>query len=74
MCLLGGLYALFAAGLSLMFGVMRLVNLAHGDLIVLAAFAILVVAGKLGLDPFVAVLLGAPDPVRRSASRFSTCC
>ena len=37
--LLGGLYALFAAGLSLIFGVMRLVNLAHGDLIVLAAFA-----------------------------------
>jgi branched-chain amino acid transport system permease protein len=58
--LLGGLYALFAAGLSLMFGVMRLVNLAHGDLIVLAAFAILVVAGKLGLDPFVAVLVAIP--------------
>ena len=37
--MLGGLYALFAAGLSLIFGVMRLVNLAHGDLIVLAAFA-----------------------------------
>ena len=36
--LLGGLYALFAAGLSLIFGVMRLVNIAHGDLIVLAAF------------------------------------
>jgi septum site-determining protein MinC len=35
--LLGGLYALFAAGLSLIFGVMRLVNIAHGDLIVLAA-------------------------------------
>jgi branched-chain amino acid transport system permease protein len=58
--LLGGLYALFAAGLSLMFGVMRLVNLAHGDLIVLAAFAVLVVAGKLGLDPFAAVLLALP--------------
>jgi branched-chain amino acid transport system permease protein len=58
--LLGGLYALFAAGLSLMFGVMRLVNLAHGDLIVLAAFAILVVAGKLGLDPFAAVLIALP--------------
>ena len=35
--LLGGLYALFAAGLSLVFGVMRLVNIAHGDFIVLAA-------------------------------------
>jgi branched-chain amino acid transport system permease protein len=58
--LLGGLYALFAAGLSLIFGVMRLVNLAHGDLIVLAAFVILVVAGKFGLDPFVAVLLATP--------------
>src|SRR6476659_8658205 len=58
--LLGGLYALFAAGLSLMFGVMRLVNLAHGDLIVLAAFEILFFASKLGLDPFVAVLVAMP--------------
>ncbi len=40
--MLGGLYALFAAGLSLIFGIMRLVNLAHGDLIVLAAFVVLV--------------------------------
>jgi branched-chain amino acid transport system permease protein len=37
--LIGGLYALFAAGLSLIFGVMRLVNIAHGDLILLAAYA-----------------------------------
>jgi len=41
--LIGGLYALFAAGLSLMFGVMRLVNIAHGDLIVLAAYLGIVV-------------------------------
>ena len=41
----------YAAGLSLIFGIMRLVNLAHGDLIVLAAFLILALATALGLDP-----------------------
>ena len=58
--LLGGLYALFAAGLSLVFGIMRLVNLAHGDLIIFAAFAILLVTATLGLNPFLAALLAAP--------------
>ena len=58
--LLGGLYALFAAGLSLIFGVMRLVNLAHGDFIVVAAFDLSLVAGRLGLDPFVAALIALP--------------
>jgi branched-chain amino acid transport system permease protein len=58
--LLGGLYALFAAGLSLVFGIMRLVNLAHGDLIVLAAYLILVAVTVLGLHPLLAVLLAAP--------------
>jgi branched-chain amino acid transport system permease protein len=58
--LLGGLYAIFAAGLSLIFGIMRLVNLAHGDLIVLAAFAILALTTWLGLDPFLAALLAMP--------------
>lgn len=58
--LLGGLYTLFAAGLSLVFGIMRLVNLAHGDLIVFAAYLILVGVSMLGLSPFVAVLLAAP--------------
>ena len=58
--LLGGLYTLFAAGLSLVFGIMRLVNLAHGDLIVVAAYLILAIATALGLHPFVAVLLATP--------------
>jgi branched-chain amino acid transport system permease protein len=44
--LLGGLYALFAVGLSLVFGTMRLVNLAHGDLSVLAAYVALIVVGS----------------------------
>jgi branched-chain amino acid transport system permease protein len=58
--LLGGLYALFAAGLSLIFGIMRLVNLAHGDLIVLAAFVILTFSAWFGLDPFLSALLALP--------------
>jgi branched-chain amino acid transport system permease protein len=58
--MLGGLYALFAAGLSLIFGIMRLVNLAHGDLIVLAAFVILALMQALGLDPFLATLVAMP--------------
>jgi branched-chain amino acid transport system permease protein len=58
--LLGGLYTLFAAGLSLIFGIMRLVNLAHGDLIVLAAFIILAAAHGLGLDAFTATVVALP--------------
>jgi branched-chain amino acid transport system permease protein len=58
--LLGGLYALFAAGLSLTFGIMRLVNLAHGDLIVMGAYLILLFVTVLGIDPFLAVLIAAP--------------
>ncbi|MDE0210172.1 MAG: branched-chain amino acid ABC transporter permease [Boseongicola sp. SB0667_bin_21] len=58
--LLGGLYALFAAGLSLIFGVMRLVNIAHGDLIVLAAYIGLSTTMMLGVHPFVALLIVMP--------------
>ncbi|MCF3639836.1 branched-chain amino acid ABC transporter permease [Rhizobium sp. TRM95111] len=58
--LLGGLYALFAAGLSLVFGIMRLVNLAHGDLIVLTAYLVLTIATATGLNPFIAALMALP--------------
>lgn len=58
--LLGGLYALFAAGLSLVFGIMRLVNLAHGDLIVLGAYVILGGAQAFGISPFLAAALALP--------------
>jgi len=58
--LLGGLYALFAAGLSLIFGVMRLVNIAHGDLIILAAYLGLSTTILLGVHPFVALLIVMP--------------
>ncbi|MFT4149440.1 MAG: branched-chain amino acid ABC transporter permease [Paracoccaceae bacterium] len=58
--LLGGLYALFAAGLSLVFGIMRLVNLAHGDLIVLGAYLILGIATALGISPVLAAVIALP--------------
>jgi branched-chain amino acid transport system permease protein len=59
--LLGGLYALLAAGLSLVFGIMGIVNLAHGDLVILAAFLAVVVVNATGLGPF--TTLGVVVPV-----------
>src|SRR5215813_4042883 len=58
--LIGGLYALFAAGLALIFGVMRLVNIAHGDLIVLAAYIALMTTDTLGLNPLLAIIIVVP--------------
>jgi branched-chain amino acid transport system permease protein len=55
--LLGGIYALFALGLSLIFGIMRLVNLAHGDLILLAAYLVMTVTTALGLPLAVATVV-----------------
>ena len=58
--LVGGLYALFAAGLSLIFGVMRLVNIAHGDFIVAAAFLAWVVVQATGLNPLFSLVIVVP--------------
>jgi branched-chain amino acid transport system permease protein len=58
--LLGGLYALFATGLSLAFGVMRLVNLAHGDLAIFAAFMTLSISRTLEINPLAALLIVVP--------------
>jgi branched-chain amino acid transport system permease protein len=58
--LLGGLYALFAMGLSLAFGVMRLVNIAHGDLIVLASFAGVALVLATGWSPYAALVVVVP--------------
>jgi branched-chain amino acid transport system permease protein len=58
--LLGGLYAMLATGLSLVFGVMRLVNLAHGDLGLLAAFIAIVVVDLAGVGPFASLIAVVP--------------
>lgn len=58
--LLGGLYTIAALGLSLVFGIMRLVNLVHGDLLILAAYLNFALTLTLGIDPLLAALLLAP--------------
>jgi branched-chain amino acid transport system permease protein len=54
--LLGGFYALLACGLSLMFGVMRVINLAHGDVAVLGAFMVWEISKTFHVSPFVAAV------------------
>jgi branched-chain amino acid transport system permease protein len=58
--LLGGLYALFATGLSLMFGVMRIVNLAHGDLAIVAAYLALLLVLQTMFPVWLVVLITVP--------------
>ncbi len=58
--LLGGLYTLFATGLSLSAGVMRFVNIAHGDFIVLTSFILLVLVTSLGINPAIATIIVLP--------------
>jgi branched-chain amino acid transport system permease protein len=58
--LLGGFYALFAIGLSMSFGIMRLVNIAHGDFIVLSAYVGMVAIDATGFDPFSSLIIVMP--------------
>jgi branched-chain amino acid transport system permease protein len=58
--LLGGVYALFATGLSLSFGIMRFVNIAHGDFIVLGAYASLALTTVLPMHPLLTLVIVVP--------------
>jgi len=55
--LLGGMYAIIGVGLSLVFGIMKLTNIAHGDLMILSSFFIMVFVTRTGVNLFVALLL-----------------
>jgi branched-chain amino acid transport system permease protein len=57
---LGGFYAVLACGLSLMFGVMRIINLAHGDLAVLGAYIVFVIVEHTGASAFFAFVVALP--------------
>ncbi|MCS6770100.1 MAG: branched-chain amino acid ABC transporter permease [Candidatus Caldarchaeum sp.] len=58
--LLGGVYALVTMGLALIFGVMRILNIAHGEFIILGAYATYWISKSLGLDPFLSIALSIP--------------
>ena len=56
--LLGGLYAIIGVGLSLTFGVMRLINIAHGDFVIFASYFAYVLLTMWGVDPFISLFVG----------------
>ncbi len=58
--LLGGLYALIAIGMSMMFGIVKLVNLAHGDMMILSSYLAMVFTAWLGINPFFSLVLTIP--------------
>jgi len=57
--LFGGVYSLMAVGLSLIFGVMRVVNFAHGDMMVWGMYIALLLAERAGLDPYLSFIICA---------------
>jgi branched-chain amino acid transport system permease protein len=58
--LLGGLYALIALGLSLVFGVVKEINIAHGDLVILGSYFGYVAMTMIGIDPILSLIVGMP--------------
>jgi len=58
--LLGGLYVVIALGLSLVFGVMKVINVAHGDLVILGSYLAFVASTSWGLDPILSLVVGIP--------------
>lgn len=58
--LIGGVYALLGVGLSLIFGVMRIINFAHGDFVVLGMYSAIVLRAQFGWDPLLSLLVALP--------------
>lgn len=58
--LIGGIYAVIALGLTLIFGVMRVINMAHGEFVMIGMFVSYLLFSKLGVDPFLSILITVP--------------
>ncbi len=58
--LLGGIYAAVGVGLSMIFGIVRMVNLAHGDLMILSSYIMLVVSNAIGVNPYLSLIVALP--------------
>ena len=58
--MLGAIYALIALGLTLIYGVLHIVNFAHGALLTVAMFAVWLVCSRFGMDPYAAIVVVAP--------------
>jgi len=57
---LGSIYALVALGLTLIYGVLHIINFAHGSLLMLAMFAVFFLWNGFGIDPYLAMLIVVP--------------
>ena len=61
--LTGGVYALMASGLTLIFGVMRIINVGHGALVVLGAYLSFAVVRQFGMDPLLTLMFLSTSPI-----------
>ncbi len=60
----GAVYALVALGLTLIYGVLHIINFAHGAALMLALYAVYLLKEKLGVDPYLALVVGGARHVR----------
>ena len=58
--LLGGIYTLVASGLTLIYGVLHIINFAHGSMLMLAMFGVYYLLIKLGIDPYLSLVIMVP--------------
>jgi branched-chain amino acid transport system permease protein len=58
--LIGGIYTLVASGLTLIYGVLHIINFAHGSLLMLAMFGVYFLLTKLGVDPYLSLVVMVP--------------